>query len=144
MYTTSNKFDKNSRTNLVEDIIFEAIQQAFYDIDENLYAHLECRYNWLGDTDEAYNPYTKQKVDLLSDLKEYTIPLNKCSYKEIYKFIENIIKDGLYNRKDNDANMPIVWFHSCNLGDTNIMFRMSITLLNKLDEEESTGLYSRE
>lgn len=144
MYTTSNKFDKNSRTNLVEDIIFEAIQQAFYDIDENLYAHLECRYNWLGDTGEVYNPYTKQKVDLLSDLKEYSIPLNKCSYKEIYKFMENIIKDGLYNRKDNDANMPIVWFHSCSLDDTNIMFRMSITLLNKLDEEESAGLYSRE
>lgn len=144
MCTTSNKFDKNSRTNLVEDIIFEAIQQAFYDIDENLYAHLECRYNWLGDTGDAYNPYTKQKVDLLSDLKEYSIPLNKCSYKEIYKFMENIIKDGLYNRKDNDINMPIVWFHSCNLDGDSIVIRMSITLLNKLDEEESAGIYSRE
>lgn len=128
---TEMKFDKNSRTNLVENIIFEAIEQALYDIDEKLYAHLECRYNWLGDIDEAYNPYTKQKVDLLSDLKEYTIPLNKCSYKDIYKFMENIIKDGLYNRKDNDANMPIVWFHSCILDGDSIVIRMSITLLEK-------------
>ena len=141
---TDKKFDKNSRTNLVENVIFEAIQQAFYDIDEKLYAHLECRYNWLGDTDEAYNPHTKKKVDLLSNLKEYTMPLNNCSYKEIYRFMENIIKDGLYNRKDDDANMPIIWFHSCNLDGSNIVVKMSITLLNKKDEEEIAGLYNKE
>lgn len=54
-------FDKGSRANLIEYVVQEAIQNALEEIDKNLIAHLECRYAWLGDSDEAYNPYTKRE-----------------------------------------------------------------------------------
>ena len=62
-------FDKDSKINLIESIVQDAIQNALEEIDKNLIAHLECRYAWLGDSDEGYNPYTKERIDLWKNRK---------------------------------------------------------------------------
>lgn len=122
-------FDKDSRANLIESIVQGAIQNALEEIDKNLIAHLECRYAWLGDSDEAYNPYTKERIDLWENRRRYTFPINDCTYKIVYDFMENIIKEELYNRSYDDANMPIVYLDECFLSGTNIVVKMSVTLL---------------
>lgn len=80
-------FDKDSRANLIESIVQDAIQNALEEIDKNLIAHLECRYAWLGDSDEAYNPYTKERIDLWKNRKRYTLSTNNCTYKTVYDFM---------------------------------------------------------
>lgn len=129
-------FDKDSRANLIESIVQDAIQNALEEIDKNLIAHLECRYAWLGDSDEAYNPYTKERIDLWENRRRYTLPINDCTYKIVYDFMENIIKEELYNRSYDDANMPIVYLDECFLSGTNIVVKMSVTLLQKGEDKK--------
>lgn len=130
-------FDKDSRANLIESIIQDAIQNALEEIDKNLIAHLECRYAWLGDSDEAYNPYTKERIDLWENRRRYTLSINDCTYKIVYDFMENIIKEELYNRSYDDANMPIVYLDECFLSGTNIVVKMSVTLLQNGEHKKA-------
>lgn len=130
-------FDKDSRANLIESIVQDAIQNALEEIDKNLIAHLECRYAWLGDSDEAYNPYKKERIDLWKNRKRYILPTNNCTYKTVYDFMENIIKEELYNRSYDDANMPIVYLSECYLSGTDIIVKMSVTLLQKDENEKA-------
>ena len=44
--------NKNSYGNLVEEIIMIAIESALEEISEKIRTRLECRYNWLGDTED--------------------------------------------------------------------------------------------
>lgn len=130
-------FDKDSRANLIESIVQDAIQNALEEIDKNLIAHLECRYAWSGDSDEAYNPYTKERIDLWENRRRYTLPINDCTYKIVYDFMENIIKEELYNRSYDDANMPIVYLDECFLSGTNIVVKMSVTLLQNGEHKKA-------
>lgn len=93
--------NKNSYGNLVEEIIMIAIESALEEISEKMRTRLECRYNWLGDTDGLY--HSNGSTEFLSiHLKEYRIALSDCQYKNIYTLIENILQEKLYDREDGE------------------------------------------
>ena len=128
----NNKMSKDFRTkykhSLIECIVEDAIVKALGEIAANMQSHLEYRCNFLGDYYVAYNKYIEKKIDLRANLNEYTLPLT-CSYKDVYNFMESVIKDNLYDRKDDDSNSPIVYVHSVDIFDSKIRIMMSVRLL---------------
>ena len=120
--------NKNSYGNLVEEIIMIAIESALEEISEKMRTRLECRYNWLGDTDGLY--HSNGSTEFLSiHLKEYRIALSDCLYKNIYTLIENILQEKLYDREDTDSNTAVVYLHNCILDGSDIVVSLNIVML---------------
>ena len=69
--------------------------------------------------------------------KDILFQQNNCTYKAVYDFMENIIKEELYNRTYDDTNMPIVYLSECYLSGTDIIVKMGVTLLQKDDDEKA-------
>lgn len=121
-------FRTKDKYSLIEGAVEDAIIRALGEIAANMQSHLEYRSNFFGDCYIAYNRYIEKKIDLRANLDEYTLPLT-CSYKDVYNFVESVIKDNLYDRKDDDSNSPIVYVHSVDVFDSKIRIMMSVRLL---------------
>lgn len=120
--------NKNSHGNLVEEIVMIAIERALEEISEKMHTRLECRYNWLGDTDGIC--HSNGSTEFLSiHINEYRIALRECQYKNIYMLIENILKEKLYDREDSDSNTAVVYLHNCVLDESDVAFSLNIVML---------------
>ena len=124
----SKDFRTKDKHSLIEGTVECALERALGEIAGNMQSHLEYRCNFLGDSYVAYNQYIGKKIDLRVNLNEYTLPLT-CSYKDVYNFMESVIKDNLYDRNDDDSNSPIVYVHSVDVFDSKIRIMMSVRLL---------------
>lgn len=126
------KYEKNSRSNLVENVIIEAMMRVLDELDENMHAKLETRFGILGDDWEYYSPEGKF-LNMHNNIKSYYLPLSDCSYDNIYKLLENILKDNLYDRKDSDANFPVVYISDCRVKGSDIEIKISVGLPERND-----------
>lgn len=121
-------FRTKDKYSLIEKAVEESIERALGEIAANMQSHLEYRCGFLGDYYVAYNKYIEKKIDLRVNLHEYALPLT-CSYKDVYNFVESVIKDNLYDRKDDDSNSPIAYVHNVDIFDSNVRIMMSVRLL---------------
>lgn len=107
----------------------ESLKEA---LDENMHAKLETRFGMLGDDWEYYSPEGKF-LNMRNNIKSYYLPLSDCSYDNIYKLLENILKDNLYDRKDSDANFPVVYINDCRVKGSDIEIKISVSLPERND-----------
>ena len=124
----SKYFSDREKRPLIERSIEGAIEKALEEISNNMHSELECRCSYSGDAYYISNPFIDKNVDLRVGLDKYVLPLT-CTYKEVYKFVENIIKDKLYDRDDDDSNKPVVYVHSVSICDYEVEILMTVRLL---------------
>lgn len=121
--------NKNSRSNLVEEIIEIAIEHALEEVSESMHTHLDYRCNWLGDSDKFYMSDGKEMRLACGCNKGYFVPLDNCNYKTIYDFIHNILKDKLYDREDTDKNEAAVYLDKCVICGADIVIYMNVAMI---------------
>ena len=124
----SKLFDLNSKHNLVETVIEDAIENILKEISNKMYAHVECRFAYYGDANDFWS---KSGHEQWLKPQIYSLSFSLCCYKKIYELIENAFKESLYNREDKYENMPIVFFNGCKVNGENIDIDIRIGLLEK-------------
>ena len=72
----SKLFDLNSKHNLVETVIEDAIENILKEISNKMYAHVECRFAYYGDANDFWS---KSGHEQWLKPQIYSLPFSLCS-----------------------------------------------------------------